>query len=151
MAFDPGLKTGFASFAADGEDLDFDNIAGGFLGFLKWSKRVEVLPEVVIIEDYFIRPQTAMLNVGRGETIRVLGAIQFWAMEREIETVLQDPAIQSAAANHFGLQDPNTNHDKWHFKSAQRHGYHYLHELGLKMNILEAEKAERLAKKSAMS
>lgn len=141
-SFDPGKTTGFAKWILDdGGKNDFTMpVSFGelsivqlykFLDDLTWD---EVVNDIAFIyENYRIRnnPKHRGFNHqwNTGDTLRVIGAIEFRAYQMQIPIHSQEPNVRSVGAGFSGLaHDPN-KHDKDHI-SAMKHGYYYMVKSG---------------------
>lgn len=139
MAFDPGKRTGWATFNADGLLFQFGTIIGegDLTDFLEEKvANYENLPSVFIYEDYRIDP-----NIPQGGTRPVasesIGIIKSFARRNKIEVVNQPNTILNT-----GLAWAGIRRNKGHLRddySAIAHGTYYLQKNGLRNNSVMLE------------
>jgi len=133
LSIDPGNSTGYALFDSAGDINDFGTLSGGrgtLYEFLHHA--VPETVEVVIIEDYTLYPWKAMNQAwSKLDTVRFIGAIEFWAAERLIRVEFQPPNVKSIAYMWAGIKPPK-NHALSHETDAYVHGVYYLQKAGVR-------------------
>lgn len=145
LSLDPGLSTGYATFDSNGDLITFGTLKGGsedlypFLNRLNAHIRLaEALTDEttghldVIIEDYKLYPWKAMSQVWDSlETVRLIGAVQFWADLHEFPVHLQEPNVKGIAYKWAGISVPK-NHALSHETDAFVHGVYFLQKAGIR-------------------
>lgn len=141
LSLDPGLSTGYATFDANGDLITFGTLKGGsedlypFLRRLVFKLALDFSLEYkldVIIEDYKLYPWKAMSQVWDSlETVRLIGAVQFWANLHEFPVHLQEPNVKGIAYKWAGISVPK-NHALSHETDAFVHGVYYLQKAGIR-------------------
>lgn len=141
LSLDPGLSTGYATFDANGDLITFGTLKGGSEELYPFLRRLRDpqwnLDLDVIIEDYKLYPWKAMSQVWDSlETVRLIGAIQFWAtglpLTQPIFPVhLQEPNVKGIAYKWAGISVPK-NHALSHETDAFVHGVYYLQKAGIR-------------------
>lgn len=129
LALDPGDTTGWAGFKENG-DVD------GFGDLFSKEDVYEMLnrnrPDVVICEDYFLYPWLAKeQSWSPFDTVRIIGAVEFWCWDNDKLLVLQKPDIKGIAYKWAGLVKPN-NKKMTHQTDAYVHGVYYLQKNGIR-------------------
>lgn len=146
FAFDPGETTGFAAFNKDGEVISTVNIPNIIQGLESFFRNYRFIPKVVIIEDYRIFPAQLKAHIlSRVPTLRVIGAIELWALSHKCEIIWHEVSVKNEGRKKFGIKDGNTVHDLWHYNDAVAHGKMYFHGLGKIKTPLELELEASLA------
>lgn len=118
VSFDPGKRTGWASWSDDGvlEDhgiLFFDEA----LEFVKWIEA-----RVFVVEDYVL-DHRARQQVGSSlEAVQVIGAIKMRARQLGAIVALQKQESRDMGYVHAGLKKA-TRHDDSHDLDAIAHGF----------------------------
>lgn len=136
LAIDPGNNTGWASFKRNGEVLDFSVITGHD-DFLDWLEEQFPFPQVIIIEDYRVRPQGNINTFSRVPTIQLIGAISRIARKKKSKVVLQPSSILP-----IGLKFIGAKYDKAHVPdqiSALAHGVYYLQKNNIRPPTVERD------------
>lgn len=129
LALDPGNSTGWATF----------NEKGDVVGFGTCVTRQEVYekvadsePELIIMEDYRLYPwKSKEQSWSPFETVRVIGAVEYYAYLHKCQMVLQEPSIKSIGYKWAGLVKPK-NHALSHETDAYVHGVFYLQKQGIR-------------------
>lgn len=128
LAIDPGETSGWASFKKDGTPIDFGQVRQrlGVYDLLK-----EQQPKFLVVEDFELFPwKSKEQSFSQFETVRVIGAIEFWAWAKAVPIVLQKPRIKPIAYKWAGLT-PQKNHSLSHGPDAYVHGVYYLQSNGI--------------------
>jgi len=133
MTIDPGKASGYVTFSVSPTDktwkiLDHGTFLGYIDGFITILKTKGVLDAigVVVVEDYIIRPDTVIINIGRVETLRLLGAIEFWASSRKLELILSHPNAKTVwTRERMKLHMSLTGYNR-HERDALAHTFKYL-------------------------
>jgi hypothetical protein len=148
LSLDPGVSTGYATFKADGNVIRTGTLRKGkeelypFLRLLALSKiedfqnyleSTSVNPQLdIIVENYRLYPWKSMSQSWSSlETVRFIGAIDFWATLHEYPVHLQDPQVKGIAYKWAGLTVPK-NHDMSHETDAFVHGVYFLQKNGIR-------------------
>lgn len=94
-------------------------------------------PDVMVVEDYRIRPKGMtggwQHEWDKGDTLRIIGKLELYAQMNQVKFVLQDPSIK-ALANQlvFGKKyDKKSKDPMRHAKDALLHARWYMHKNGL--------------------
>lgn len=127
LALDPGHATGWAKFGEDGN--------GKGIGTCKTREEVYKLltdtkPDVIIMEDWISKGGVSF-GGDKMETIRVIGAVEFYAYLRGIPIHLQPNTIKSIAYMWAGIKKPK-NHALSHETDAYCHGVYFLQRAGVR-------------------
>ena len=136
LSLDPGLSTGYATFDAVGDLITFGTLKGGsedLYPFLRTLKSdVGPYTKEIIIEDYKLYPWKAMSQVWDSlETVRLIGAVQFWADMNGYPVHLQEPNVKGIAYKWAGITVPK-NHALSHETDAFVHGVYFLQKAGIR-------------------
>lgn len=141
LSLDPGLSTGYATFDTAGDLITFGTLKGGsedlypFLRRLVFKLALEQALKYsldVIVEDYKLYPWKAMSQVWDSlETVRLIGAVQFWANLHEFPIHLQEPNVKGIAYKWAGITVPK-NHALSHETDAFVHGVYFLQKAGIR-------------------
>lgn len=132
LSLDPGLSTGYATFDANGDLITFGTLKSkeGLYDFLAQLSTNE--PIDVILEDYKLYPWKAMSQVWDSlETVRFIGAVDYWADMNGYPVHLQEPNVKGIAYKWAGLTVPK-NHALSHETDAFVHGVYYLQKAGIR-------------------
>jgi len=129
LAVDPGETTGWATFNEDGTAINYGSAHG----------RIEVYqllaatqPKVLIVEDFELFPWKAKEQSWSDfETVRVIGAIEFWAYAKSATVILQLPNIKAIGYKWAGLSLAKAKRDS-HERDAYVHGIYYLQKNGIR-------------------
>lgn len=138
LAIDPGKRTGYARFDAQGTPIECRAIQG-VDNFLDWLEEQET--EVVVIERYRSRPG-AINAWSDGPTQQLIGAIKRIARKSEWQIVEQDPSPALAIGlRYIGMATAYKGKHVPDEISALAHGEYYLVSKGIKKHRLEAKGA----------
>lgn len=126
LALDPGESTGWATFNEDGN--------GNQLGTAKGRVEVynllrDVNPNTIIMEDWKTK-QGAHLGGDRMETVRVIGAVEYYAYMHKCHIHEQPNTIKGIGYMWAGLEKPTSSDPMRHAKDAYVHGVHWLQKNG---------------------
>lgn len=131
LSLDPGISTGYATFAANGDLITFGTLKGK-------EQLYDFLPMLsettldVIVENYRLYPWKAMAQVWDSlETVRFIGAVDYWADMNGYPVHLQDPNVKGIAYKWAGITVPK-NHALSHETDAFVHGVYYLQKNGIR-------------------
>lgn len=129
LALDPGDTTGWAQFEEDGKGVTFDS----FYGKEKLYEFLDAAaPQVIICEDYKLFPwKAANQSWSRLDTVRAIGAIEYWAYLHNAKVIFQDPKIKSIGYMWAGIPKPK-NHSESHHVDAYVHGVYFLQKAGIR-------------------
>lgn len=134
LSIDPGISTGYATFRANGDLIRTGTLREGkeelypFLNFI--ALNIKTLD--VVVENYRLYPWKSMSQSWSSlETVRFIGAIDFWATKNKFPVHLQDPAVKGIAYKWAGLKVPK-NHDMSHETDAFVHGVYFLQKAGIR-------------------
>jgi hypothetical protein len=122
-AFDPGKTTGLATFNEQHEVLT--------VGELSYPDELyqhlyDNHYDLYIVEDYKIRPDKfANHDWSAGETIRVIGALEFAAFCRGAELQFQQPSVKPMAYKHLNVEYKKSGKNV-HLYDALAHGVFFL-------------------------
>lgn len=96
LAFDPGETTGIAYLDEDSTYWmgDTQNI----YEYLEKIKLDKTPVDVIVYEEYFVRPEQAKLNIGRNRTVEAIGAIAGFAARHNIPIVTYPTRIKGTQA-----------------------------------------------------
>ena len=136
LSFDPGKRTGFAIFTWETGKLHSKTI-------LEYDELTTVLitltpkhpPQVIVVEDYIIRPGAANRGHARGEAMRVIGQLEGVAARLGCSLIKQRPEIRLVAAKWAGYKVPRGHMPD--DMSAELHGIYYLRQQGKYTTALE--------------
>lgn len=136
VSIDPGISTGFATFKANGDLIRTGTLRSGkeeLYPFLETFPEFQKLD--IIVENYKLYPWKAMQQSWATlETVRFIGAIDYWAFSRSIHPTLihlQDPSIKGIGYKWAGITVPK-NHDMSHETDAFAHGVYFLQKAGIR-------------------
>lgn len=132
-AIDPGEKyTAYATAIVDAAGWNLwrvQTVQGGVDGFLENLRHFNST-DIFIVEDYIVRPNTAVVNIGPVETARLVGAITFWAKYTGRKIVLSRPAAKSRWPRSRLKQYVNIEKLNRHERDAVCHLLDYLSKIG---------------------
>jgi hypothetical protein len=134
ISFDPGLTTGYAVFRDDGSLIRSGSVyAKENYQLYEFLQEVNAFQlKVIIIEDYRLFPwKSKAQSWDRLDTVRYIGAIQYWAYLHGVPTVEQAPNIKGIAYRWAGISPPK-NHAMSHEPDAFVHGVYYLQSNGIR-------------------
>lgn len=138
VAFDPGLRTGIASWNEHGVIVQVHKTVHGDEALDEYLDTLDDHPVgVFIIEEYRVYGSNLKANVGsKVHTAQVIGSLKSYARRHQITIVEQRADVKGAAAKWSGTQIPSGHMPDW--MAAYLHGYYYLHRVGLiKPRVLE--------------
>lgn len=126
MGTDPGGTTGWAVI----NDLRVEKIGQVKADqFHYWLTNLEPDVDVLVIEDYKIRPEQLVGKYNHawssGQTLQFIGALKFWAHQNGIKVEMQQPSIKPIAAGWTGLPYQKGKKDM-HQVDATLHAAYYL-------------------------
>ena len=127
LAIDPGGTVGYAMFW-DGKLIEYGHY-DTFPTYYDFLVNTEFIPDVVVCEDYIIDIGTSGFNhrFDKGDTLRKIGAIDFWAYSMHIPLVLQQRSIKvPASAMAFGVPYKKGQKKNQHHYDAVLHGVYYM-------------------------
>ena len=127
LALDPGHSTGWATFTESGDGIT--------MGTCKNRQQVydllkAVKPSTIIMEDW-ITKQGVALGGDRLETVRVIGAIEFYCYIRQVPLHQQPNTIKSVGYLWAGIPKGGPKHAS-HEKDAYVHGVYWLQKKGIR-------------------
>lgn len=129
LAVDPGNSTGWATFNDTGDVVGFGTCV---TRNSVYEKLAEAAPELIIMEDYRLYPWKAKEQSWSGfETVRIIGAVEYYAYLHNAKVVLQEPSIKGIGYKWAGLTKPK-NHALSHETDAYVHGVYYLQSNGIR-------------------
>lgn len=129
MAFDPGERTGWASFGPLGALTGNGVIQGGLIGLSDFLCGIRDTPKRIIVETYRIKDFQHHHNMSTVPTIRLLGVLEQYAYMTGATWHEQESSVLKTGMRWAGLTVP-----KGHIKdneSAIGHGVYWLHKNGL--------------------
>lgn len=130
LAVDPGVTIGWATFDQNGSGLTMGQASiPQFYEMLRNCKS-----QVIIVEDYRKNPEHFMRKEhawSRLETVRVIGAIEFYCFLTGKQCVEQPNTIKPIAYMWAGMK-PSKNHKISHEQDAYVHGVYYLQKAGIR-------------------
>lgn len=129
MSFDPGEKTGWASFDHSGTLTGNGVIGGGLRGVSDFLCGLRAYPVVMICETYRIKNFQFGHDMSTIPTIRIIGVLEECAHRFRSRWVEQESNVYRTGMVWAGLEVP-----KGHVKdneSAIGHGVYWLHKNGL--------------------
>lgn len=121
LALDPGQSNGWAIYK-DGAIDSFGTLQWE-AEFLDWF--MEQDPDIIVAEDYIIRPKAYDHNFDKGVALQVLGAVKLHARRLGVPVVLQQPALKPGAYAHMGATYVKGKRGMHHM-DAIAHGHEYL-------------------------
>lgn len=127
LALDPGHTTGYAVFDDNGNGVENAEVFDR-KGVYDLLDRVK--PDVIIMEDW-ITKQGVALGGDKLETVRVIGAVEYWAYSHGATVVLQPNTVKSIAYRWAGISKPKTKALE-HKADAYVHGVYYLQKAGIR-------------------
>lgn len=130
MAVDPGATTGWALFDSRSQKpVEIGEVRKE--EFQEWLDLWEEYPvDTWVVEDYIIRPPNRKQGGhdhfwNKGDTLRLIGAIQRTAHTTEAEFVLQQPSLKPLAYKQMGAEYVKGKKGM-HIQDAVAHGVHYI-------------------------
>lgn len=127
LALDPGHSTGWATFKENG---DADRMGTATSREAVYTLLKDESPDLIIMEDW-ITKQGVALGGDKLETVRVIGAVEFYAYLRNIQIILQPNNIKSIAYRWAGMVPPKRK-SLTHEADAYVHGVYYLQKIGIR-------------------
>lgn len=129
LAIDPGGTNGWASFNENGDVITFDGAKGKEALYQVLAAQQ---PKVIICEDYRLFPWKAKEQSWSSlETVRVIGAIEYYCYLNDAELHYQDPKVKTIAYLWAGITVPK-NKALTHETDAYVHGVYYLQKNGVR-------------------
>lgn len=124
LAFDPGETTGIAYLDEDSTYWmgDTQNI----YEYLEKIKLDKTPVDVIVYEEYFVRPEQAKLNIGRNRTVEAIGAIAGFAARHNIPIVTYPTRIKGTQAKMTQVFPKKATKRISHRLDAYNHGRYYL-------------------------
>lgn len=129
LVIDPGETSGWATFQEDGSATAMGSVHGrtAVYGLLS-----TVQPRLLVVEDFELFPWKARDQAfSQFETVRVIGAIEFWAYAKNVQVILQKPTIKTIAYKWAGISPAKIKRDS-HERDAYVHGVYYLQRNGIR-------------------
>lgn len=132
LGIDPGGTTGWAVI----EDLELQ-LAGQVKAdnFHFWLSNLATDFDVIVVEDYKIRPDKLIGHYDHawssGQTMRFIGALQYWAYANGIKLELQQPVIKPVAAGWTGLPYIKGKKDMHHVDATLHAAYYLVNRCGV--------------------
>lgn len=129
LAVDPGETTGWATFDENGIGTGLGSVHGRIEVYELLS---QVQAKLLIIEDFELFPwKSKEQSWSSFETVRVIGAIEFWAYAKNAGLVLQKPNIKVIGYKWAKLTVAKAKADS-HERDAYVHGVYYLCKQGIR-------------------
>lgn len=129
LAFDPGLSTGWARFADDGE-LERKGTCVGIEELLTFLE-AEPKPTAIICEEFKLFKQRAIQQSGSDMIApQVIGMIKVFQKRWGCPMIMQPANIKPIAQLWSGLV-PVGAHKNSHWIDAVNHGWYYLQKNGI--------------------
>lgn len=133
LSFDPGTNTGWALFNTDDPEKLLQSFGTCRNKIALYAFLGEVPPVTdltVVYEDYIIKQEKSRggfdHNNDKGETLRIIGAIEHWAWERKYPVGKpQQASMKPGAYGQVGLTYKKGQRDRHHM-DAVVHGFDYL-------------------------
>lgn len=129
MSFDPGDKTGWASFDQSGALTGNGIVTDGIHGLSDFLCGLRLPPRKIIVETYRIKEFQHGHNLSKVPTIRIIGAIEAYAYQVGASWYEQESTVYKTGMVWAGLKVPE-GHVKDN-ESAIGHGVYWLHRNGL--------------------
>ena len=129
LAFDPGEKTGWASFDQSGKLTEYGEIIGGLTGLSDFLCGIRIPPKRIIVETYRIKDFQHHHNMSTVPTIRILGVLEQYAYMTGATWHEQESTAYKTGMKWAGMPIPK-GHVPDH-QSAIGHGVYWLHKNGL--------------------
>jgi hypothetical protein len=129
MSFDPGMRTGWASFDRSGKLTGSGIIQNGLYGVSDFLSGLREAPRVIIVETYRIKNFQHEHNMSKVPTIRVIGVLEDYAYRWQSKWYEQEANAKDSGVKWAGWIPP-----KGHMPddySAVGHGVYWLHKNGL--------------------
>ncbi len=127
LSLDPGHSTGWATFKENGDADKFGTVTSRVAVY---DLLREQAPDLIIMEDW-ITKQGVALGGDKLETVRVIGAVEFYVYLRKIPLVLQPNTVKSIAYKWAGMVPPKRK-SLTHEADAYVHGVYYLQKQGIR-------------------
>lgn len=139
-AIDPGGTSGLARVEANLQTrvhvpVEMSQAVGDEL-LWEWLTRYRDWFDVVVVEDFFVRPES-MLPKGKRDfyrgkwtgtdTPKTIGLIKGFCWSNQIKFVLQQPAEKAIGQRLTGVVPTSSSDPKRHQKDALNHAYIFLH------------------------
>lgn len=129
LALDPGESSGWAAFDEDGNLILYDTC---YSRESVYNLLDDKHPRVIIMEDFKLYPNKAKEQSWSSfETVRLIGAVEHWAWQNNVEVILQPANIKSVAYLWAGISPPK-QHSMTHETDAYVHGIYYLQKSGIR-------------------
>lgn len=127
LALDPGGSTGWCTFDTNGDLIT--------MGTCKTRQQIydllkRIKPSTIIMEDWISRDKTPF-GGDRMETIRVIGAIEFYCHIRQIPLHEQPNTIKPIGYMWAGIPKAKAKSDS-HERDAYIHGVFFLQKAGIR-------------------
>lgn len=131
LSLDPGESTGWATFRKNGSLVEFGTIRGKE-ALYHFLEAVSINISTIILEDYHLFPHKSNAQAWSSlNTVRYIGAVDYWAETTGRRVVLQDPSVKAMAYKWAGIEIPKRKSDT-HETDAYVHGVYYLQKLGIR-------------------
>ncbi len=131
VSWDPGESTGWCSWHENGALLATGTERSREDLYKLLDAFADAPPRIFVIEDWKLFKHKAVQQSGSSqETVRVIGVLEEWARQRDVEVVKQPSAILATAQLQSGVR-LSTNHRNSHWQSAYNHGFYYLVQKGV--------------------
>lgn len=123
LAIDPGKTSGYARFDENGND-DGEGTVTDKIGVYELLELFR--PEVVICEQYRLFPwKSNQQAMSLFDTVRIIGAIEYWCYSNGASLFMQEPSIKSTAYL-WANRTVSKTHSKTHAADAYCHGLYWL-------------------------
>lgn len=126
IAFDPGEHTGYCMFDREGQIIE-NSFKTGFPELFRFLESMDTsFLKVVIVEEYRVRPDKQSTHSWSTiPTLRVIGALQYWAWRHGLAPVYQQPS-DKVMGYKFAHAQPTKVKSLSHQLDAMAHGILYL-------------------------
>lgn len=124
LAFDPGKTTGIAYL--DEESTYWMGDTQDIYAYFDKIDLSKTPVDVIVYEEYFVRPEQAKLNTGRNFTIEAIGAIAGFAARNKIKVVTYPTRIKGTQAKMTQVFPKKATKAISHRLDAYNHGRYYL-------------------------
>ena len=111
LAIDPGKNNGVAYLDTEAPDraVRYISVVVGAEKLYEFLKTWDDPVDVLVIEDYVIRNKKSQGGFDhswdKGYTLRIIGALQYWAWQNKVPVVLQQPWEKDAMYGKLGLKN----------------------------------------------